>query len=291
MGMCNMVTMSPRLPVITESRRIPSAGLHPTVGGISLAGHLRASAGIGHDSMRVLGNYAVVYLLGGGGVFADGLGRRQAVGAGDLLVLFPDVPQEYGPDEGGEWDEIYFVFNGPVFAEWRAAGILDPRDPVWHAEPVAAWHRRFTGVCQADGEGPAAALLELSRLQGVLAEFRVAWRPVESRRAEVAPDWLEAVCRELERPDVMPAMDKLAARAGVSYERFRKRFAELKGVPPARYRLLRLIDQACALLAADERPLRAIASQLGFCDEFHFSKLFKQRTGLSPSAYRRQMRR
>lgn len=241
--------------------------------------------------MRVLGNFAVVYLVSGGGEFADGLGRRQAVGPGDLLVLFPDVPHAYGPAVGGEWDEIYFVFNGPVFAEWRAAGLLDPREPIWHGEPVASWHRRFAAVCGENGEGPAAALLELSRLQGVLAEFRGAWRPVESRRAEVAPAWLEMVCRELERADAAPDMDKIAAKAGVSYERFRKRFAELKGVPPARYRLLRLIDQACGLLAADERPLRAIASELGFCDEFHFSKLFKQRTGLSPSAYRRQMRR
>ena len=79
--------------------------------------------------------------------------------------------------------------------------------------------------------------------------------------------------------------------AGFSYERFRKRFAELKGVPPARYRLMRLVDQAGLLLTADDSPLRVIAGELGFCDEFHFSKLFKQRTGLSPSAFRQQMRR
>ena len=83
----------------------------------------------------------------------------------------------------------------------------------------------------------------------------------------------------------------LAAQAGLSYERFRKRFAELKGVPPARYRMLRLIDRACVRLAGGETSLKEIAGGLGFCDEFHFSKLFKQRTGLAPSVYRRQMRR
>lgn len=274
-----------------ESRLIPTAGAHGSSGGITLAGHLRASAGIGHDSMRILGSYAVVYLLGGGGRFADGLGRRQQVAAGDLLVLFPDVPHEYGPEPGGEWDEIYFVFNGPVFDEWRAAGLLDPREPVWHAEPVAAWHRRWADVCTGAGEGAAAALLELARLQGVLADFRAAWRRENSRPNNAVPAWLEAACRELEKPGTVPDWARLAAPSGLSYERWRKRFAELKGVPPARYRLARLVDQACLLLAADERPLREIATGLGFCDEFHFSKLFKQRTGLSPSAYRRQMRR
>ncbi len=273
------------------SQRIATAGAYSPMGGITLAGQLTASEGTGHNPMRLLGSYAVVYLLAGGGDFSDALGRRQSVSAGDLLLIFPDVPHEYGPKPGGQWDEIYFVFNGPVFDEWRSAGLIDPREPIWHAKPVATWHRRFLAVCAGQHEGVSAALLELARLQGVLADFRAAWRPAQARQPEVAPAWLNPVCVELERADVVPDWDRLAAMAGFSYERFRKRFAELKGVPPARYRLMRLVDQAGLLLTADDRPLRVIAGELGFCDEFHFSKLFKQRTGLSPSAFRQQMRR
>lgn len=274
-----------------EARVIPVVGAASPMGGITLAGQLRASAGIGHSAMRVLGSYAVVYLLGGGGEFGDALGQRRDVRAGDLLLLFPEVPHFYGPRSGETWDEIYFVFQGPVFDQWRAAGLLDPREPVWHAEPVAAWHRRFDAVCAGPGGGAGAALLELARLQGVLADFRAAARPEREAGAVGAPDWLEAVCRQLERVEVTPDWAVLAAQAGLSYERFRKKFAELKGVPPARYRMLRLIDRACVLLAGGEKPLKEIAGELGFCDEFHFSKLFKQRTGLAPSVYRRQMRR
>lgn len=275
----------------TEARVIPVAGADSAMGGITLAGQLRASAGIGHAAMRVLGSYAVVYLLGGSGEFGDALGQRRDVRAGDLLLLFPEVPHFYGPRSGETWDEIYFVFQGPVFDQWRAAGLLDPREPVWHAEPVAAWHRRFEAVGAGPGGGVGATLLELARLLGVLADFRAASRAVREPGARGAPVWLEAGCRQLERVDVAPDWEALAAQAGLSYERWRKRFAELKGVPPARYRMLRLIDRACVLLAGGEKPLKDIAGELGFCDEFHFSKLFKQRTGLAPSAYRRQMRR
>lgn len=256
-----------------------------------MAGQLRASRGIGHERMRVLGSYAVVYLLAGGGEFADGLGRRQSVVAGDLLLLFPDVPHEYGPKDDGLWDEIYFMFSGSLFDEWRSEGLLDPHEPIWHAEPVTSWHRRFLSVCTNRGTGGASSLMELARLQGVLADFRETWRPTEKGVAGATPDWLAAVCSELERADASPDLPRLASMAGLSYERFRKRFAELTGVPPARYRMQRLIDQACLLLRSDARPLRAIAAELGFCDEFHFSKLFKQHMGLSPSVYREQMRR
>ena len=272
-------------------RVIPTAGAHPEWGGITLAGQLQASVGIGHGTMRVLGSYAVVYLLAGGGTFADGLGRRQEVTAGDVLLLFPDVPHAYGPPPGGRWDEIFFVFHGPMFEAWRAAGLLNPREPIRQAEPVAAWHRKFASICPGDRQGEGAALLELARLSGVLAELFAASAAPTGRAQDAPPDWLAEVCRELERPDVAPDWPRLAARSGLSYERFRKKFTELKGVPPARYRLLRLVDRACVLLTEDERPLKAIAHELGFCDEFHFSKLFKQRTGLAPSAYRRQTRR
>lgn len=283
--------MNKPVELLPAARRIATAGVYPPMGGITLAGQLTASAGTGHNPMRILGSYAVVYLLAGGGSFSDALGRRQSVGAGDLLLIFPEVPHEYGPPPGGQWDEIYFVFNGRIFDEWRTAGLIDPREPVWHAAPVATWHRRFAAVCSGQQEGTPAALVELARLQGVLADFRTAWRSPGPLHQPVVPDWLEPVCAQLEDADKVPDWPRLAAAAGLSYERFRKRFAELKGVPPARYRLLRLVDQACLLLTKDERPLRAIAAQLGFCDEFHFSKVFKQRTGLSPSAYRQQMRR
>ncbi|MCW5547414.1 MAG: helix-turn-helix transcriptional regulator [Opitutaceae bacterium] len=272
------------------ARVIPTAGTGSTMGGITLAGQLQASAGIGHGNMRVLGSYAVVYLLAGGGEFGDASGLRREVRAGDLLLLFPEVPHFYGPRPGGRWDEIYFVFHGPVFDQWRQAGLLSPREPVWHAEPVAAWHRRLAAVCAGRGGGTAESLLELARLQAVLAELWQMQRPAGVPAAG-EPDWLPEVCRELEAPGGGPDWAALAARAGLSYERFRKKFAALKGVPPARYRQQRLMDRACVLLAEDGRPLKDIAAELGLCDEFHFSKLFKQRTGLAPSAYRQQMRR
>lgn len=256
-----------------------------------MAGQLRASLGTGHERMRELGSYAVVYLLDGEGEFADGHGRRQQVTAGDLLLLFPEVPHEYGPKPGGEWNEIYFIFSGPVFDEWRREGLLDPAEPVWHAEPVAMWYRRFLTVCVEPRTGGSASLLEMARLLGVLADMREAWRPSGTHGHENSPDWLESVCRELGQVNAPPDLRRLAAMAGLSYERFRKRFAELVGVPPARYRMLRLVDQASVLLTEDDRPLRNIASDLGFCDEFYFSKVFKQHTGLSPSVYRQQMGR
>jgi hypothetical protein len=41
------------------------------------------------------------------------------------------------------------------------------------------------------------------------------------------------------------------------------------------------------LLRTTNESLNSIASRLGFCDAFHFSRVFKTETGNSPSAYRK----
>ena len=51
------------------------------------------------------------------------------------------------------------------------------------------------------------------------------------------------------------------------------------------------LNRARYLLSGEPAvKLRTIASELGFCDEFHFSKAFKRAYGISPSEYRRSLK-
>jgi AraC-like DNA-binding protein len=77
----------------------------------------------------------------------------------------------------------------------------------------------------------------------------------------------------------------------MSYDGFRKRFTRATGLPPARYRGTRLIDRACELMQQGALTDRQIAEQLGFCDEFYFSRRFKQVTGRRPRQFRASLPR
>ena len=56
---------------------------------------------------------------------------------------------------------------------------------------------------------------------------------------------------------------------------------------PHQYLLQRKIEHAKILLGRSDNSVKDIAGKLGFPDEFYFSNIFKRKTGMSPSAYRK----
>jgi AraC family transcriptional regulator of arabinose operon len=65
---------------------------------------------------------------------------------------------------------------------------------------------------------------------------------------------------------------------------FKKEF----GIPPYEYLVRRRIETAKLLLYHTGIPIKQIAYKLKFCDEHYFSNVFRARTGMSPSGFRKR---
>ncbi len=259
-------------------------------GRITQVGLIRNSSGpAGQGPMRVLDSYALVYSIDGAAVYRDAATGPRAIGPGDVILIFPDQPHMYGPPPGGRWSEFFLVFDGPVFDLWRAQGVLDPARPVFRCEPVDRWLPRLEAIPDAPRR-PGASLREVCRMQDVLASMLDAATPGtgeagERRFISRACALLESdLGRELDLPD-------LARQLGTSYESFRKRFTAAMGTPPARWRVARILERACELMHRGGLSDKQIADRLGFYDEPHFSRKFKQVIGVSPRRFRRTLSR
>jgi len=254
------------------------------LGRVHEARHLHKPPGTGMRRVRTLGLFAVVFVYEGGGFYEDAHGTRATVEAGDLIVVFPDLPHRYGTDARRSWREFYLTFDGPVFAAWREAGLLDPARPIWSLRPVTTWRRRWESVVD-----PAlgAPWQRVAHLQRVLADALAA-QPGGAR--EGVDDWMARaramLASDLDRPVSMP---DVARRLGVSYDHFRKRFTRAAGETPGQHRARRVTAHAQALMRTSTMTDQQIAAALGFCDPFYFSRRFTQLTGRTPSAYRRAL--
>ena len=84
--------------------------------------------------------------------------------------------------------------------------------------------------------------------------------------------------------------ERLAALCGISTVYLRKLFSRITGQSPIGYLHTLRIAKAKKMLESDYRSLTEIALALGYADIYSFSKAFKSRTGLTPTAYAAQCR-
>lgn len=78
----------------------------------------------------------------------------------------------------------------------------------------------------------------------------------------------------------------MAKSAGISTVYFRKLFVQKFGIPPMKYVRQKRIERAKTLLSSDfYTTISDVASDSGFSSLYHFSKVFKQETSLSPSEF------
>ena len=81
-------------------------------------------------------------------------------------------------------------------------------------------------------------------------------------------------------------VSRLAAVSSLSVSRFAHLFRSQLGVSPQQYVERRRLESAARLLDLGDRPVGAIAHDVGFSDPLYFSTRFRRWYGLSPRSYR-----
>jgi AraC-like DNA-binding protein len=86
-----------------------------------------------------------------------------------------------------------------------------------------------------------------------------------------------------------PSNNVIAGKLSMSTNAFLRLFRESVGTSPQLYSRTKRIEKACILLHYSELDIKQIASETGFCDRFHFSRVFKKLRKVGPSEFRRRI--
>ena len=235
---------------------------------------------------RVLDEYQLVYISHGQGHFTGAGGRRQAVGEGSMLLVFPGIRHSYGPERDTGWDEQWVGFRGPLADRLVEEGFFGPERPVLHPglrDDLVHDYNELIGIARAERPGyqyelGAIVYRLLSRLASTVERAEQHSRAEEL--ATRARAWMEArVESELEIED-------LARELGLSYENFRRIFLRYTGLAPYKYFLQLKMARAKALLETGDLSVKEVADRLAFENQYYFSRAFKSHTGQSPSGWR-----
>lgn len=98
-------------------------------------------------------------------------------------------------------------------------------------------------------------------------------------------DWMEAHFTE------PCGIDELATRFGFGVRNFKRRFKDATGHTPLAYLQALRLEKAKELLETTRLNFEVITSRVGYEDSNSFRRLFCQRVGLSPTAFRKRFQR
>lgn len=253
---------SPRQVRVAQSMYYPTPVLHPD---------------------RVMADHDLIYMEEGRWeVWEED--RAFSISPGDVLVLFAGR-HHFGKLPCSAGTRTLFVHAARCpddsFARDCAAlhGVQLPSlIHCQNAPGVAECFRQLADVCWS--EDPLRALRLPALFQLTLCALSSASSHSQQPRRRLALAVQSALRTD---PQGRLTAADLAERFGVSPRALRYAFERECGVSLHRYHLNLRLDMAMNVLRTDPlRTLRDLADAFGFYDEFHFSRAFKQRFGVSP---------
>ncbi|WP_164716375.1 helix-turn-helix domain-containing protein [Paenibacillus whitsoniae] len=237
-------------------------------------------------AQAVFDSWALLYIAGGSGFYRVDRGPFQHVEKGCLFFVYPGSVIDFGPEEGGHWDEYYIRFEGSRVQEWLESWLVQT-DTVkrvgFEEATIARLDAMFLLLESGSPTQIDQAALQLEALLfHWIAKFNL---PQDQAPATKVVDLLQDIATSLYAPF---NTEQLANRHHMAVSTLRRLVSQHTGYPLHDYIHRLKMEETKRLLLSTDLPIKEIAETLGYADESYFSRLFKKYAGLAPKHYRAQ---
>jgi AraC-like DNA-binding protein len=237
---------------------------------------------------RTLPEFQFVYISDGEGAFRAE-DKTYTIKAGSMLLLLPGMKHSYKPRYETGWHEYWVGFTGSFFNSLVNEGVLS-RDRVFFEIGLrdyilSIFMRIFEEVRSRQ---PLYQVKASSQVYLLLAELLSYERRKEHPDYSKQQQIVEKVKFYMEENiDKKINIASIAQDAGLNASRLNDVFKAYTSMTPYHYYIQIKINRACRLLEQTDLSIKEAAFKLGFDDQYYFSRLFKQKTGIPPSRWKR----
>ena len=242
------------------------------------AGEFHTKANYMTGSFEVTQQTQFFYHLAGEAVL-EYSGHQQAIATGDIFIIPPQYAFTYSSKQSmkhhwfaieGDWPDVLgepkiqaLSFGGDaeveaLFVEMREILIL--RKPGYPLRAIGIFYELLARLEEVSGSATAPESAYPEAVRNAITYLR-------------------------ENYAVVFNATETAAAVGLSPSHLRALFEKWLGESPKRFHTRYRIEQAKRLLSKQNLPVSEVALYLGFSDVHHFSRVFKQVTGIAPSRY------
>lgn len=224
--------------------------------------------------------WELVHIGGGSGSCLVG-GKTVACRAGDLLLFPPGERHRFRADDDAVLDQLYLGFSFDLAVNVAHASVPRMLPPGPFADLLRAEVEAAAGLVRGGSEVERARALLLAVAGRLVGFLQSGARPGVSRSAEASP---VKAARELLHADLKGrhGLPELARRFSLSPQYFGEIFKRETGLTVKAFQRECRMLEARRLLASTALSVTEVAAEVGLEDLAYFSRLFKQRFGVSP---------
>jgi AraC family transcriptional regulator of arabinose operon len=245
----------------------------------------------GHQCTREKGCAETVFIYCARGAgWCEMAGNRHAVQPDQLLVIPAGTPHVYGAEKKEPWTIHWFHAVGINVPFYLAQLQVTREKPVVSLAGGVRLFSLFEDVLEDLEHGATLMHLtyaahSLGHLMGILLRQRNDFWDGEHDVRKRALESAEFMKQHLREP---LRVSTLAAIANLSRSHYTTVFKRATGYAPLLYLNHLRLQRAVQLLNSTNLSIKAISDELGFSDQFYFSRAFSKLHGHSPSEHRRR---
>ncbi|NDL66437.1 AraC family transcriptional regulator [Anaerotalea alkaliphila] len=225
--------------------------------------------------------YLLLVFVRKGEFYIEYRGKKMTARKGDVFLIDCREPHFYQASDGLEF--LYVHFDG-VNSHDLCAHIMNTNGILFQGEHLLSLGKMLNDMIETYQGGGSFAPLEFSsflyRMLAILVE-----RPLEPHAEPTPVDRAIQYIRENVGEKI--TLDDLARLTNLSIYYFSHIFKAQTGYSPMEYVISTRLDRAKVLLKSTSLSIAEIAGEIGYANSGSFINLFVQKTGMSPTQFRK----
>ena len=212
--------------------------------------------------------------------------------SGDSFFIFPDEIAGYISDELQPWTYMWLALRGSYVKALLSEIGISSSSPISRTARIPELTSRYRKIYQAFERGRLSCDMEAGGLARILLAHYMDDQlgNSASNSKPMIHQQIDQLVRWMNTSYMEPlSIEAMAAQLGYHRTYLARMFHQYMGVSPMQYLTALRLERAAILLQSSQSfTVEEIASLVGYKDPLYFSKLFKQKYGLSPSIYKKQ---
>lgn len=251
-----------------------------------LYGYAQCESGYSYGP-RARGFYLLHYITKGKGLFRNGKGTH-SLHQGQLFLICPEETVFYQADRESPWSYTWLGFHGKTAQALVESTGLSGEHPIAEHAFLSPFFQELTEKMRRHAfppgrRGELALLAVLYELFSLFPDSSVRGNRKEYYVSQVKNVIYLHYANQI-------TVQRIADMMGLNRRYLCRVFKSQTGLTIQDYLADTRLENAANLLASTSLSIGEITHAVGYQDLFHFSKMFKKRYALSPTAYRKKVK-